>query len=111
MDSSQSQQDGGPYAGFTCTKVSESDGVIIEVDYDKCKKVAFAEDLDLKVSEAIVNYPLYELYDILKEKSKIKLTSNDYVIITWLQPLPPTFHTINQVKYIADVVKNSWKLK
>jgi hypothetical protein len=103
MDSTQSQQDGGPYAGFTCTKVSESDGVIIEVDYDKCKKVAFAEDPELKLSEVIVNYPLYELYDILKEKSEIKLTSEDYVFITWLQPIPPTFHTINQVAYIVSI--------
>ncbi len=105
MDSSQSQQEGGPYAGFTCTNMSMSDGVIIEVDYDKCKKVAFAEDPDLKVSEAIVNYPLYKLYDILKERSKIKLTSEDYVFITWLQPIPPTFHTINQVAYIVSVAE------
>jgi len=105
MDSPQSQQEQGPYAGFTCTSVSESDGVIIEVDYDKCKKVAFAENPDLDVKNAEVNYPLYKLYDILKEKSKIKLTSNDYVFITWLQPIPPTFHTINQVAYITDVAK------
>ncbi len=106
MDPSQSQQEGGPYAGFTCTDVrSESDGVIIKVDYDKCKKIAFAEDPDLKVSEAIVNYPLYKLYDIFGKSINIKLTSNDYVFITWLQPIPPTFHTINQVKYIADIVK------
>jgi hypothetical protein len=111
MDSSQSQEEGGLYAGFTCTSVKpEPDGVVIEVDYDKCKKVAFAEDLDLKGSEAIVNYPLYKLYDILKEKSKIKLTSKDYVFITWLQPIPPTFHTINQVKYIADIVKKLMKI-
>jgi hypothetical protein len=106
MDSSQSQKEGGPYAGFTCTDVrSESDGVIIEVDYDKCKKVAFAEDPDVKVSEAIVNYPLYKLYDIFGNSIKIELTSNDYVFITWLQPIPPTFHTINQVAYITDVAK------
>jgi hypothetical protein len=99
MDSPQSQQENELYAGFTCTDVkSESDGVVIEVDYDKCKKVAFAE--------AEVNYPLYKLYDILKEKSEIKLTSKDYVFITWLQPIPPTFHTINQVAYITDVAKN-----
>jgi hypothetical protein len=98
MDSPQSQQKNELYAGFTCTDVkSESDGVVIEVDYDKCKKAAFAE--------AEVNYPLYKLYDILKEKSKIKLTSKDYVFITWLQPIPPTFHTINQVAYITDVAK------
>ncbi len=98
MDSPQSQQENELYAGFTCTDVkSESDGVVIEVVYDKCKKVAFAE--------AEVNYPLYKLYDILKEKSEIKLTSKDYVFITWLQPIPPTFHTINQVAYIIDVAK------
>jgi hypothetical protein len=98
MDSPQSQQENELYAGFTCTNVkSESDGVVIKVNYDKCKKVAFAE--------AEVNYPLYKLYDILKEKSEIKLTSNDYVFITWLQPIPPTFHTINQVAYITEVAK------
>jgi len=96
MDSPQSQQDNELYAGFTCTDVkSESDEVVIEVNYDKCKKVAFAE--------AEVNYPLYKLYDILKEKNKIKLTSKDYVFITWLQPIPPTFHTINQVAYIVSI--------
>jgi hypothetical protein len=96
MDSPQSQQENELYAGFTCTDVkSESDGVVIEVDYDKCKKVAFAE--------AEVNYPLYKLYDILREKSEIKLTSKDYVFITWLQPIPPTFHTINQVAYIVSI--------
>ena len=104
MDSSQSQQEGGPYAGFTCTDIrSESDGVIIEVNYDKCKKVAFAEDPDVKLSEAIVNYPLYKLYDIFGKRIEIKLTSNDYVFITWLQPIPPTFHTINQVAYIVSI--------
>ena len=104
MDSPQSQQKEGPYAGFTCTAIrSESDGVVIEVDYDRCKKVAFAKD-DEKNAE--VNYPLYKLYEILEEKSKIKLTSKDYVFITWLQPIPPTFHTINQVAYITDVAKN-----
>ncbi len=111
MGSPQSQKDGGPYAGFTCTKVSKSDEVMIEieVDYDKCKKVAFAEDLDKENTE--VNYPLYKLYDILKEKSKIRLTSGDYVFVTWLQPIPPTFHTINQVAYIADIVKKLMKIK
>jgi hypothetical protein len=105
MDSPQSQQEGGPYAGFTCTKVSKSDGISIEieVDYDKCKKIAFAE--------AEVNYPLYKFYDILKEKRIIRLTSEDYVFVTWLQPIPPTFHTINQVKYIADIVKKLMKIK
>jgi hypothetical protein len=104
MDSSQPQEEGGLYAGFTCTSVKpEPDGVVIEVDYDKCKKVAFAEDLDLNGSEAIVNYPLYKLYDILKEKSKIKLTSKDYVFITWLQPIPPTFHTINQLSILLTL--------
>jgi hypothetical protein len=111
MDSPQSQQENELYAGFTCTDVkSESDGVVIEVDYDKCKKVAFAEGPDVKLSETIVNYPLYKLYDILKEKSKIKLTNEDYVFITWLQPIPPTFHTINQIKYIADIVKKLMKI-
>jgi hypothetical protein len=105
MDSSQSQHEGGPYAGFTCTQVSESDGVIIKVDYDQCKKVAFAENLQLEESKAIVNYPLYKLYDIFGKSIEIKLTSNDYVFITWLQPIPPTFHTINQVAYITDVAK------
>ncbi len=96
MDSPQSRQDNELYAGFTCTDVkSESDELVIEVNYDKCKKVAFAE--------AEVNYPLYKLYDILKEKNKIKLTSKDYVFITWLQPIPPTFHTINQVAYIVSI--------
>ncbi len=109
MDSSQSQEEGGPYAGFTCTKVSESDGVIIEVDYDECKKVAFAEDPELKLSEAIVNYPLYELYDIFGKSIKIELTSNDNVFITWLQPIPPTFHTINQVAYIVSVAEKLQK--
>jgi len=111
MGPPQSQQEEELYAGFTCTDVkSKSDEVVIEVDYDKCKKVAFAEDPDLNVKNAEVNYPLYKLYDILKEKSKIKLTSNDYVIITWLQPIPPTFHTINQVKYIANIVKKLMKI-
>jgi hypothetical protein len=104
MGPPQSQKKQGLFAGFTCTSVKpEPDGVVIEVDYDECKKVAFAEDLDLKGSEAIVNYPLYKLYDILKEKNKIKLTSEDYVFITWLQPIPPTFHTINQVAYIVSI--------
>jgi len=107
MGPPQSQEETELYAGFTCTRVeSEPGGVVIEVDYDKCKKAAFAENPDL----AEVNYPLYKLYDILKEKSKIKLTSNDYVFITWLQPIPPTFHTINQVKYIANIVKKLMKI-
>jgi len=110
MDPPQSQKKKGLFAGFTCTHVEPGpDGVVIEVDYDECKKVAFAEALELKESEAIVNYPLYKLYDILKEKSKIKLTSKDYVFITWLQPIPPTFHTINQVAYIVSVAEKLQK--
>jgi len=111
MDSPQSQQEKKLYAGFTCTDIrSESDGVVIEVDYDRCKKVAFAEELGLDEKNAEVDYPLYKLYEILKEKSKIKLTSKDYVFVTWLQPIPPTFHTINQVKYITDVIKKLMKI-
>jgi hypothetical protein len=107
MGSPQSQQEENPYAGFTCTSIrSESDGVVIDVYYDRCKTVAFAEELGLKDSEAIVNYPLYKLYDIFGKNIEIKLTSKNYVFITWLQPIPPTFHTINQVAYITDVAKN-----
>jgi len=104
MGSPQSQKKKGLFAGFTCTRVEPGpDGVVIEVDYDECKKVAFAEDLKLKESEAMVNYPLYKLYDIFGKSIKIELTSNDYVFITWLQPIPPTFHTINQVAYIVSI--------
>jgi hypothetical protein len=111
MGPPQSQKKKGLYAGFTCTRVEPGpDGVVIEVDYDKCKKVAFAEDLELKESEAMVNYPLYKLYDIFGKSIKIELTSKDYVFITWLQPIPPTFHTINQVKYIANIVKKLMKI-
>jgi hypothetical protein len=108
----QSQLEKNPYAGFTCTDIkSGQNKVVIEVDYDKCKKVAFAEELSLDEKNAEVNYPLYKLYDILKEKRNIELTSNDYVIITWLQPIPPTFHTINQIAYIADIVKKLMEIK
>jgi len=111
MGCPQLQLEENPYAGFTCTDIkSEQNKIVIEVDYDKCKKVAFAEELSLDEKNAEVNYPLYELYDIFKEKNKIELTSNDYVFITWLQPIPPTFHTINQVAYIADIVKKLMKI-
>ncbi len=118
MGSPQSQKKKGLFAGFTCTRVKpKPDGVVIEVDYDECKKVAFAEELGLDGPEAEVTYPLFQLYDIFwnndekKRKMRIRLTQKNYVFITWLQPIPPTFHTINQVAYIVSIAIKLQKYK
>lgn len=87
-----------PYSDFTCTHVNKEEGkIIIWVDFNKCKRVAFGE---VEVKDEL----LKELYDALEQRaSRIEIQKDDYVFIAWLQPIPPTFHTISQVSYITEL--------